>query len=125
MGRIPAQIIAHILYYEGDISHEFSFYLRLSASSADSPDAFSTFHHLKRFREGRQKIAEFIERIYRKENINPQDLWMGSRIKRICQIGAQIVYKLVENFGISLEEVARQVGISTFAISEALLFAAG
>ena len=45
---------------------------------------------------------------------------MGSRIKRICQIGAQIVYKLVENFGISLEEAARQVGVSTFAISEAL-----
>lgn len=77
--------------------------------SADSPDAFSTFHHLKRFREGRQKIAEFIEGICRKENIYSQDLWMGSRIKRICQIGAQIVYQLVENFGILLAEVGRQV----------------
>ena len=45
---------------------------------------------------------------------------MGSRIKRICQIGAQIVYQLLENFGISLVEVVRQVGVSVSAISEAL-----
>ena len=45
---------------------------------------------------------------------------MGSRRRRICQIRAQIVYQLVEILGISLAEVARQVGVSTFAISEAL-----
>ncbi|MDL1961466.1 MAG: hypothetical protein LWX01_07175 [Deltaproteobacteria bacterium] len=45
---------------------------------------------------------------------------MGSRIRHICQIGAQIVYQLVEILGISLAEVARQVGVFTFAISEAL-----
>jgi len=45
---------------------------------------------------------------------------MGSRVRRICQIGAQIVYQLVENFGISLAEVVRQVGVSEFAFSEAL-----
>ncbi len=89
-------------------------------SSADFPYAFFTFHYLKRFREGRQKIAEFIEQICRKENINPQNLRMHSRIKRICQIRAQIVYQLLEILGISLVEVARQVGVSTFAISEAL-----
>ena len=55
-----------------------------------------------------------------KKNIDPKDLRMGSRRKRICQIGAQIVYQLVENFGISRAEVARQVGVSAFAISEAL-----
>jgi hypothetical protein len=51
------------------VPHFFS-YPRLSALSANSPYAFSTFHHLKRFRKGRQKIAEFIERICREENIN-------------------------------------------------------
>ena len=45
---------------------------------------------------------------------------MRSRIKRICQIGAQIVYQSVENFGISLAEVGRQVGVSTSAIFKAL-----
>jgi len=33
---------------------------------------------------------------------------------------AQIVHKLVENFGIPLAEVAGQVGVSTSAISKAL-----
>lgn len=70
--------------------------------------------------EDKQKIAEFIKRICRKENIDPQDLWMASRIRPICQIVAQTVYKLVENFGISLAEVALQVGVFAFAISEAL-----
>lgn len=45
---------------------------------------------------------------------------MASRIRPICQIVAQTVYKLVENFGISLAEVALQVGVFAFAISEAL-----
>ncbi len=45
---------------------------------------------------------------------------MGSRRKRIYQIEAQIVYQSVENFEISLAEVTRQVGVSTFDISEAL-----
>ena len=55
-----------------------------------------------------------------KKNIDPQDLWMGSRTKRIYQIGAQIVYQLVENFRISLAEVTHRVGVSASAISEAL-----
>ena len=55
-----------------------------------------------------------------KKNINPQDLRMASRRRRICQIRAQIVYQLVEILGILLVEVARQVGVSTFAISEAI-----
>lgn len=45
---------------------------------------------------------------------------MRSRIRRICQIGAQIVYQLVDILGISLAEVNRQVGVSASAISEAL-----
>ena len=45
---------------------------------------------------------------------------MGGRRRRICQIRAQIVYQLVGIFGISPAEVAGQVGVSTFAISEAL-----
>jgi hypothetical protein len=44
----------------------------------------------------------------------------GSRRKRICQVRAQMIYQLIEILGISLAEVARQVGVSAFAISEAL-----
>jgi predicted transcriptional regulator len=45
---------------------------------------------------------------------------MGCQRRRISQVRAQIVHQLVENFGFLLAEVARQVGISTFAISKAL-----
>ena len=45
---------------------------------------------------------------------------MGSRRRRISQVRAQIVHQLVENFGIPLVEVARQVGVSTSTISKAL-----
>jgi hypothetical protein len=70
--------------------------------------------------EDRQKVAEVIERICRKENINPQKLRRGSRRRRICQVRAQMIYQLIEILGISLAEVARQVEVSKFAISEAL-----
>ena len=42
---------------------------------------------------------------------------MGSRIKRICQTGAQIVYQLVDILGISLAEAGRQVGVPASTIS--------
>jgi DNA-binding Lrp family transcriptional regulator len=45
---------------------------------------------------------------------------MGSRRRRISQVRLQIAYQLVENFGIPLAEVARQVGVSASAISKVL-----
>ena len=70
--------------------------------------------------KGTQHIGEVIERVCKKENINPQELRMGSRRRRISQVRTQIVCQLVEDFGIPLAEVARQVGVSTSAISKAL-----
>ena len=70
--------------------------------------------------KGRQQIGEVIERVCEEENINSHELRMGSRRRRISQVRAQIVHRLVENFGIPLAEVARQVGVSTSAISKAL-----
>jgi DNA invertase Pin-like site-specific DNA recombinase len=61
-----------------------------------------------------------IERVCEEENINSHELRMGSRRRRISQVRAQIVHQLVENFGIPLAEVARQVGVSKSAISKAL-----
>ena len=69
--------------------------------------------------KGRQQIGEVIERVCEEENINSHKLRMGSRRRRISQVRAQIVHQLVENFGIPLAEVARQVGVSTSAISKA------
>jgi putative transposase len=69
---------------------------------------------------GRQQISEVIERVCEEENINSHELRMGSRRRRISQVRAQIVHQLVENFGIPLAGVARQVGVSTSAIFKAL-----
>ena len=70
--------------------------------------------------KGRQQIGEVIERVCEEENINSHELRMGSRRRRISQVRAQIVHQLVENFGIPLAEVARQVGVSTSATSKSL-----
>ncbi|MEA1991878.1 MAG: transposase [Thermodesulfobacteriota bacterium] len=70
--------------------------------------------------KGGQQIGEVIERVCEEENINSHELRMGSRRRRISQVRAQIVGQLVENFGIPLAEVGRQVGVSTSAISKSL-----
>ena len=66
--------------------------------------------------KGRQQIGEVIERVCEEKNINSHELRMGSRRRRISQVRAQIVHKLVENFGIPLAEVASQVGVSTLSL---------
>ncbi len=67
---------------------------------------------------GKKLLSSLSE--YAEKNINPKDLRMGSRRRRICQIGAQIVYQLLEILRISLAEVGRRVGVSASTISEAL-----
>jgi len=68
----------------------------------------------------REKAAEFIEQVCKKENINIKELRMGAKRGRIGQIRSQIAYHLVEDYGIPLAEVARQLGVTTSAISKAL-----
>ena len=70
--------------------------------------------------KGRQKVGEFIEKVCKNENINPKELRMGSRRGRICQVRSQIAYELVEQYGLLLAEVARQLGVTTSAISKAI-----
>jgi hypothetical protein len=67
-----------------------------------------------------KQIGEVIEQVCEEENINSHELRMGSRRRRISQVRAQTVHQPVENFGIPLAEVARQVGVSTSAVSKAL-----
>ena len=43
---------------------------------------------------------------------------MGSRRGRICQVRSQIAYQLVEDYGLPLAQAARQLGVSTSAISK-------
>lgn len=70
--------------------------------------------------ERRQKVEEFIQEVCRKENINIKELRAGSRRRRISLVRLQIASKLLEVYGIPLAEIARQLGVTTSAISKAL-----
>ena len=68
----------------------------------------------------REKAAEFIEQVCKRENINAKELRMGAKRGRIGRVRSQIAYQLVEDYGIPLAEVARQLGVTTSAISKAI-----
>jgi len=68
----------------------------------------------------REKAAEFIEQVCKRENINAKELRMGAKRGRIGRVRSQIAYQLVEDYGIPLAEVGRQLGVTTSAISKAI-----
>ncbi len=56
----------------------------------------------------------------KKDNISVRELKGGSRRGTILQVRVEIANRLVDKYGLPLAEVARQVGVSTSAISKAL-----
>ena len=54
------------------------------------------------------------------EEINPNELRIGSRWGRIARVRCQIARQLVERYGFPLAEVARQLGVTTPAIFKAI-----
>ncbi|NIO04881.1 MAG: hypothetical protein GTN74_09765 [Proteobacteria bacterium] len=65
-----------------------------------------------------QEVERFIEEVCKKERISVEELRAGGRRRRISQIRSMIACKLVEIYGIPLAEIARQMGVSTSAISK-------
>jgi len=70
--------------------------------------------------ERRKKAQQLIELTCKKEDVNARELRMGSRRGRIARVRGEIAYQLVERYGFSLAEVARQLGVTTSAISKAI-----
>jgi len=70
--------------------------------------------------ERRKKAQQLIEQTCKKEEVNVNELRMGSRRGRIARVRREIAYQLVERYGFSLAEVARQLGVTTSAISKAM-----
>jgi len=71
-------------------------------------------------RENRQKAAEFLRQACTDGGINLAELQAGGRRGNIPVIRSKIAHHLVAEFGLTLAESARWLGVSTSAISRIL-----
>jgi REP element-mobilizing transposase RayT len=69
-------------------------------------------------KEHHQKINEFIAKACREEKVSIKELKAGSRRKEASRVRALIAIGLVKTHGVALAEVARQLGVSTSAVSK-------
>ena len=68
-----------------------------------------------------KEVRQHIEEKCKKEGIAVRELQVGSRRGRIPGIRSDLAGKLARDWGIPLAEIARQLGVSTSAISQILL----
>jgi hypothetical protein len=71
-------------------------------------------------KERGRKVERLIAEACKKRKVSLTELRSGSRRGAIPAIRAEVSRKLVENYGIPIAEIARQVGVSTSAISKSL-----
>jgi putative transposase len=65
-----------------------------------------------------RKIDEFITQLCQNEKVSIKELKSGSRRKEVSAVRSKICIELVKNYGGSLAEVARRVGVSITAIAK-------
>jgi REP element-mobilizing transposase RayT len=65
-----------------------------------------------------QKIENLIKKVCKEENILISELQSGSRRGQLPKIRLQIALRLMEEYGTSLAEIARQLGITLSAVSK-------
>jgi REP-associated tyrosine transposase len=71
-------------------------------------------------RRGNRSTERVIAAACKKNGVSLTELRNGSRRGRVPAVRAEIVRGLVENYGVAIAEVARQVGISTSGASKIL-----
>ncbi len=71
-------------------------------------------------RRNQSEVSEAIERVCRQVGVSPRELQAGSRRRPVSKIRALLAQRLVAEFGLSLAEVARQLGVSLSAIAKSL-----
>lgn len=81
-------------------------------------DARALRQHVAR-RENRYAERVVAEKC-KKSGVSLTELRSGSRRGRLPAVRAKIVLGLVENYGLGVAEIARQVGISTSGVSKIL-----
>jgi len=71
--------------------------------------------------QGRKKnVRSYIQKLCEQEKISVAALQSGSRRKKITMVRRQLAQKLVEEWGFSLIETGRHLGVSPSAISKSL-----
>jgi len=66
------------------------------------------------------KVERWIAEVCKKRQVSITELRSGSRRGKMPEVRAEVARRLVEGHGITIAEVARQVGVSTSAISKTL-----
>ena len=67
-----------------------------------------------------KKVERVVAEECKKRKVSLTELRSGSRRGRLPEVRAELSRKLVEDYGIAIAEIARQVGVSTSAISKSL-----
>ena len=68
--------------------------------------------------EGKINATKRILEVCKKEGFNIEELKGGSRRDRLPEVREQLAKELVKDYGLTLAETARQLGVSTSAISK-------
>jgi hypothetical protein len=67
----------------------------------------------------REKAVRMIRELCREEGVGIEELRGGSRRGRIPEIRSKLAVRLMEECGLSLAEIGRQLGVTTAAVSKA------
>jgi hypothetical protein len=70
--------------------------------------------------ENREIAIQYIKRECQDRGVDIKALKAGSRRRKISKIRVRLIEKLVEEFGFSLAETGRQLGVSSSAVAKAL-----
>ena len=68
----------------------------------------------------RKLAGKLIREVSEKEGINLKEMQLGSRRGRIPRMRSDLAYRLITEYGMTLAETGRQLGVSTSAISKIL-----
>ena len=84
--------------------------------------ALMTNHAHILLRSGPSGLPRYMRRFLscKKENISVEALKSGSRRQKVSAIRSQLARKLVEEWGVSLTEAGRHLGVSPSAIAKTL-----
>jgi len=70
--------------------------------------------------ERKRNVEEYIAAVCRQDNLNIKELRSGSRRQHVSRARASIANHIVKNYGVTLAEAARRLGVSTSAVSKML-----